>query len=70
MVTHSCFLAWRIPWTEEPGRLQSLGLQSQTELSMHAHTHHVIWGVFNTPVFLPGESQGRGRKELDTTEVT
>ena len=25
MVTHSSILAWRIPWTEEPGRLQSLG---------------------------------------------
>ena len=27
MATHSSILAWRIPWTEEPGRLQSLGLQ-------------------------------------------
>ena len=27
MATHSSFLAWRIPWTEEPGRLQSMGLQ-------------------------------------------
>ena len=27
MVTHSGILAWRIPWTEEPGRLQSMGLQ-------------------------------------------
>ena len=27
MVTHSSTLAWRTPWTEEPGRLQSLGLQ-------------------------------------------
>ena len=25
--THSSILAWRIPWTEEPGRLQSIGLQ-------------------------------------------
>ena len=31
--THSSILAWRIPWTEEPGRLQSMGLQSQTRLS-------------------------------------
>ena len=31
MATHSSILAWRIPWTEEPGRLQSIGLQnSQT----------------------------------------
>jgi len=27
MVTHSSILAWRIPWTEEPGRMQSTGLQ-------------------------------------------
>ena len=27
MATHSCILAWRIPWTEEPGRLQFMGLQ-------------------------------------------
>ena len=27
MGTHSSILAWRIPWTEEPGRLQSMGLQ-------------------------------------------
>ena len=31
--THASILAWRIPWTEEPGRLQSIGLQkSQTRL--------------------------------------
>ena len=34
MVTHSSVLAWEIPWTEEPGRLQSMGSQkSQTQLS-------------------------------------
>ena len=30
MATHSSILAWRIPWTEEPGGLQSMGLQSRT----------------------------------------
>ena len=30
MATHSSILAWKIPQTEEPGRLQSMGLQSQT----------------------------------------
>ena len=30
MAIHSSILAWRIPWTEEPGRLQSMGLQSWT----------------------------------------
>ena len=32
MVTHSSILSWRIPWTEEPGGLQSMELQSQTRL--------------------------------------
>ena len=32
MVTHSSILAWKIPWTEEPGRLQSMGSQSWTGL--------------------------------------
>ena len=37
MTTHSSILAWRIPWTEEPGGLQSMGSQSDTteRLSMH-----------------------------------
>ena len=30
MATHSSILAWRIPWTEEPGKLQSMGLQRDT----------------------------------------
>ena len=33
MATHSSTLAWKIPWMEEPGRLQSMGLQSLTQLS-------------------------------------
>ena len=32
MATHSSILAWRIPWIEEPGELQSLGLQSRKRL--------------------------------------
>ena len=38
MATHSSVLAWRIPWTEEPGGLQSMGWQSQTQLSTAVHT--------------------------------
>ena len=37
IATHSSILAWRIPWTEEPGGLQSIGLHIQLkQLSMHA----------------------------------
>ena len=32
MVTHSSIFAWRIPWTEEPGGLQPIEFQSQTQL--------------------------------------
>ena len=33
MATHFSVLAWKIPWTEEPGGLQSIGSQSQTQVS-------------------------------------
>ena len=33
MASHSSILSWRIPWTEEPGRLQSIGSQSRTRLN-------------------------------------
>ena len=43
MATHSSILAWRIPWTEEAGGLQSLGLQSQTRQRLtHAETQPQI----------------------------
>ena len=41
MATHSGVLAWRIPWTEEPGGLQSMGVsKSQTRLSDFTFTFH------------------------------
>ena len=47
MVTHSSTLAWKIPWTEEPGRLQSMGslrvhgvAKSRTRLSDFTFTFH------------------------------
>ena len=42
MAPHSSTLAWKIPWTEEPGRLQSMGLRrvSQTRLSDFTFTFH------------------------------
>ena len=59
---HSSTLAWKIPWTEEPGRLQSMGSLRvghdwATSLSLFTFTHwRRQWQP--TPVFLPGESQG------------
>ena len=41
MATHSSTLAWKIPWMEEPGRLQSLGVaRCQTQLSDFTFTFH------------------------------
>ena len=64
MAPHSSTLAWKIPWTEEPGRLQSLGSRRvrhdwATSLSLFTFMHwRRKWQP--APVFLPGESQGRG----------
>jgi len=83
MASHSSTLAWKIPWMEEPGRLQSMGSLRvghdwATSLSLFTFMHwRRKWQP--TPVFLPGESQGRGslvgcrlwgHTELDTTEAT
>ena len=64
MAAHSSTLAWKIPRMEEPGRLQSMGSQRvwhdwATSLSLFTFMH---WRKKRqpTPVFLPGESQGRG----------
>ena len=40
MAPHSSALAWRVPWTEEPGGLQSMGSQSRTRLSDFTLTFH------------------------------
>ena len=39
MATHFSILAWKIPWTEEPGRLQSMGLQKLGHDSATEHRH-------------------------------
>ena len=40
MATHSSTLAWKIPWAEKPGRLQSMGSHSWTRLSDFSFTFH------------------------------
>ena len=44
MTTHCSILAWEIPWTEEPGGLQSMGLQraDKTEVTWHACNRNVM----------------------------
>ena len=83
MASHFSILAWRIPRTEEPGGLQSMGSLRvghdwATSLSLFSF---MLWRKKwkPTPVFSPGESQGWGSlldchlwgfTESDTTEVT
>ena len=44
MATHSCILAWRSPWTEEPGGLQSIGLKELNSVSeVTLHTQYFIY---------------------------
>ena len=83
MAPHSNTLAWRVPWTEEPGRLQSMGslrVGHDWATSLSPFTF-MLWRRKwqPTPVFLPGESQGQGslvgchlwgHTESDTTEAT
>ena len=83
MAPHSSTPAWKIPWTEEPGRLHSMGSlgvghDQAPSLSLFTFMHwRRKWQP--TPAFLLGESQGRGslvgcrlwgHTESDTTEVT
>ena len=83
MAPYSSTPAWKTPWTEEPGRLQSMGSlgvghDRATSLSLFTFLHwRRKWQP--TPVLLLGESQGRGslvgcrlwgRTESDTTQAT
>ena len=46
MASHSSIFAWRVPWTEEPGGLQSMGLQESDmtgQLIHHHHSSHQQW---------------------------
>ena len=78
MAPHSSTLAWKIPWTEEPGSLQFMGslrVRRNWAISLSC----IAEGNGNPLVFLPGESQGWGslvgcrlwgHTESDTTEAT
>ena len=83
MAPHCSILAWKVPWTEEPGGLQSMGSRRvrhdrATSLSLFIFMHwRRKWKP--TQVFLPGESQERGslvgcrlwgHTESDMTEAT
>ena len=45
MATHSSILAWRIPWTERPGKLQSMGSQKLDTTQRLTHHHQIIYNT-------------------------
>ena len=82
MAPHSSTLAWKSPWTEEPGRLQSMGSISRTRLSKFTFTFHfhalekeiathssvLAWSIPGMGSLVGCHLWGR--TESDTTEVT
>ena len=82
MVPHSSTLAWKIPWMEEPGRLQSMGSLSQTRLSdftftFHSHALEKEMATHSSVLAWRIPGMGSlvgchlwGRTESDTTEAT
>ena len=77
MAPHSSTLAWKIPWTEEPGVAKSQTQLSDFTFTFHFHASEKEMATHS--MFLPGESQGRGSlvgcrlwglTESDTTKVT
>ena len=81
MAPHSSTLAWKIPWMEEPGRLQSMGSLRvghddfaftfhfhAMEKEMATHSSVLAWRIPGTGE--PGGCHLWGHTESDTTEVT
>ena len=78
MATHSSSLAWKIPWTEEPGRLQSMGARLRDftftfyfhalEKEMAMHSSVLAWRIPGSGSLVGCHLWGR--TELDRTETT
>ena len=45
MATYSSILAWRIPWTEEPGGLQSMGSQKEVDMTEQLNNNNPVCGA-------------------------
>ena len=73
MASHSCILAWKMRWTEEPGGLQSMGSQrvdTIEQLYTHTHTGHMCPALKDTAnqfskVVVPMRILGAVLKSLD-----
>ena len=78
MAPHSSTLAWKIPWTEEPGGLQSMGsLRVRHGFTFTFHFHALEKATHSSVLAWRAQGQGSlvgchlwGRTESDTTEAT
>ena len=58
MATHSSILAWRVLWTEEPGRLQSTGHKELDTTEATEHPAHILFPMVVVPIYIPINSGG------------
>ena len=67
MATHSRILAWKIPWAQEPGRLQSMGV---TEFSSFFTLPRGLWNLSSPPGLNPDpNSEGTESSPLDSQGI-
>ena len=52
MATRSSILAWRNPWTEEPGGLQPMGVTKKSDTTDLSDTNNVTMYIYNTNIFV------------------
>ena len=67
MAIQSSILAWKIPWTEEPGGLQLMGSQRIRHHCAHTHTHTSYMNTFFSVYFFKGLNQPCDFPELYVT---
>ena len=65
MATHPSILAWKIPWTEEPSGLHSMGLQRGTT----GHAHTIPQGLYMTNNYLPSSLKCALNIEINLTTI-
>ena len=77
MAPHSSTLAWKIPWMEEPGRLQSMGSLNDFTFTFHFHALEKEMATHSSVLAwrIPGDGEAwwaavYGVAESDTTEAT
>ena len=69
MATHSSVLAWRTPWTEEPGELQSIGLQSQTTERLRKHARYYVSPCAFAEIRKLGQRAKHGLRPVSVNKV-